>query len=49
MNGPAYLMQVEWRGSQIVRIRDVRHARYILDGADPALSDKTGGRRHGGA
>ena len=31
---PSYLMRVEWRGSQIVRIRDFRYARYILDGAD---------------
>jgi RNA polymerase sigma-70 factor (ECF subfamily) len=46
---PAYRMQVEWRGSQIVRTRNFRHARYILEGADPAFSDKTGGRRHGGA
>lgn len=31
---PTYLMRVEWRGSQIVRIRDFRYARYIMDGAD---------------
>jgi RNA polymerase sigma-70 factor (ECF subfamily) len=40
---PAYLMQVEWRGSQIVRIRDFRHARYILDGADLVLAAPRGG------
>ncbi len=33
----------------VVRFRDFRHARHILDGADPALSDKTDGRRDGGA
>lgn len=35
---PAYLMQVEWRGGRIARIRDFRHARYIMDGADLVLT-----------
>lgn len=34
---PIYLMQVEWCGDQIVRIRDFRYARYILDGADTVV------------
>jgi RNA polymerase sigma-70 factor (ECF subfamily) len=42
-DAPAYLMQVEWRGSQIVRIRDFRHARYILDGAELVLAAPVGG------
>jgi RNA polymerase sigma-70 factor (ECF subfamily) len=35
---PAYMMKVEWRESQIVRIRDFRYADYILDGADVVLA-----------
>ena len=35
---PGYLMKVEWRGSEIVRIRDFRHATYILEGADVMLA-----------
>jgi RNA polymerase sigma-70 factor, ECF subfamily len=35
---PTYLMRVEWRDSQIVRIRDFRYAKYILDGADLAFA-----------
>jgi RNA polymerase sigma factor (sigma-70 family) len=35
---PNYLMRVEWRDSQIVRIRDFRYAKYILDGADLAFA-----------
>lgn len=35
---PIYLMKVDWRDSRIVRIRDFRYARYILDGADLVLA-----------
>ncbi len=31
---PVYLMQAGWGGAEIVRIRDFRYARYILDGAE---------------
>lgn len=37
---PSYLMRVEWRGSQIVRIRDFRYAKYIMDGADLAFAEQ---------
>lgn len=35
---PIYLMKVDWQDSRIVRIRDFRYARYILDGADLVLT-----------
>ena len=41
---PAYLMRVDWRDSQIVRIRDFRYARYILDGADLVLAEPSSNR-----
>lgn len=30
---PSYLMKLDWRDSRIVRIRDFRYARYVLEGA----------------
>jgi hypothetical protein len=35
---PIYLMKVEWRDSKIIRIRDFRYARYVLDGANLVLA-----------
>jgi RNA polymerase sigma-70 factor (ECF subfamily) len=35
---PIYLMEVRWHDDRIARIRDFRHARYILEGADLTLS-----------
>jgi len=36
---PTYFVLLEWAGGRIARIRDFRHARYAVDGAEIVLSD----------
>lgn len=44
---PLYFMKVDWRGGEIVRIRDFRYAPYALEGAHLTISPPTAG--HGNA
>ncbi len=34
---PLYFMRLAWRDGRLVHIRDFRHARYVVDGADVVL------------
>ena len=33
-SGPKYFMLLQWSADKVATIRDFRHARYIIDGAD---------------
>jgi RNA polymerase sigma-70 factor (ECF subfamily) len=36
---PAYIVVLEWAGDRLTNIRDFRHARYIVEGAEVVLPD----------
>lgn len=37
-NKPAYFILLEWTGDQVLKIRDFRYARYVMDGADVQMA-----------
>jgi RNA polymerase sigma factor (sigma-70 family) len=39
---PAYLMKIDWRGTQIAHIRDFRYGRYVMDSANLRLAPLEG-------
>ena len=36
---PDYFMWLEWRDGRIAFIHDYRHARYVVEGAEPVLAE----------
>jgi len=36
---PAYFVLLEWAGDKLTNIRDFRHARYVIDGAEVVVAD----------